>query len=120
VLLTHSLASLSIPSTASKSSCRGTSLLPWQPKSTRSPRAPERSEVLVSHEALWLGMGPPITWQRWAVSISSLIVFFSGVCYFASRHSLGHMAFASAMIFLLLAICYRIGEPPRWRFGDRD
>jgi hypothetical protein len=66
------------------------------------------------------GWGPPIRWQGWAVFIAWLIVFFSGVWYLASRHSLLHVVFASAMVILLLLICYWKGEPPRWRWGDRD
>jgi hypothetical protein len=63
------------------------------------------------------GWGAPITWQGWAVLVSWLIVFFSGVRFFAVRHSRLHIAFAAGMVILLLIICYRKGEPPRWRWG---
>jgi hypothetical protein len=66
------------------------------------------------------GWGLPITWQGWAVFIAWLIVFSSGVYYFAARRSLLHLAFAAVMVSLLMVICYWKGEPPRWRFGNRD
>ena len=66
------------------------------------------------------GWGPPITWQGWVVFISWLILFSSGVYYFAARRSLLHLAFAFAMVIVLVLICYWKGEPPRWRFGGRD
>jgi hypothetical protein len=63
------------------------------------------------------GWGPPITWQGWTVLVSWLIVFFAGVGYVVARHSLLQVPFGAAMAILLLVICYRKGEPPRWRWG---
>ena len=63
------------------------------------------------------GWGLPITWQGWVVFVSWLIVFFSGVGYLISRHSLLHVVFACAMVILLLVIGYWKGEPPHWRWG---
>jgi hypothetical protein len=63
------------------------------------------------------GWGPPVTWQGWAVLLVWLAAFFSGVRYFAYRHGLLHIAFAGAMVLVLLVICYLKGEPPRWRWG---
>jgi len=44
------------------------------------------------------GWGLPITWQGWVVFVVCTLV----------------------MSLLLLAICYKKGEPPRWRWGERD
>ena len=63
------------------------------------------------------GWGLPARWQGWVVFIGWLIVFFSGVRYFAVRHSLLHVPFAIAMVVVLLAVCYWKGEPPAWRWG---
>jgi hypothetical protein len=63
------------------------------------------------------GWGPPVTWQGWAVLVVWLLAFVGGVRYFAYRHGGPHVAFACAMVIVLLLICYLKGEPPRWRWG---
>jgi len=41
------------------------------------------------------------------------VTFVSAMRYFI-------LVFTFVMSLLLLAICYKKGEPPRWRWGDRD
>lgn len=64
------------------------------------------------------GWGPPVRWQGWVLLVSWLIVFFSGVGYLIPRHGWLHVAFAAAMVGLLILLCYWKGEPPRWRWGQ--
>jgi hypothetical protein len=47
------------------------------------------------------GWGLPITWQRWTVLISWLVVLLYGVRWFAYRHSLLHLVFACCMVILV-------------------
>jgi len=41
------------------------------------------------------------------------VIFVSAMRYFI-------LVFTFVMSRLLLAICYKKGVPPRWRWGDRD
>ena len=66
------------------------------------------------------GWGLPLTWQGWTVLIvwlaGSILVFR----YLLPRRAPLRLLFALGMVLLLLGICYMKGEPPRWRWGDRD
>jgi hypothetical protein len=66
------------------------------------------------------GWGLPGTWQGWAVLVLWVAAFILGRRYLVPHNVYAHLAFALAMVGLLLSICYKKGEPPRWRFGDRD
>jgi hypothetical protein len=66
------------------------------------------------------GWGLPGTWQGRGVLILWLTSFILGGRYLVPRNLYAHLAFSVAMVGLLLSICYKKGEPPRWRFGDRD
>jgi hypothetical protein len=66
------------------------------------------------------GWGPPKTWEGWAVLGAWTAVFVLGTFYLIPRTLYVQLAFALAMVGLLLAICYAKGEPPRWRWGERD
>ena len=66
------------------------------------------------------GWGVPITWEGWVVLLVWGAAFSLAKHYFVPRNTYARLAFAIAMLGLLLSICYAKGEPPRWRFGDRD
>jgi hypothetical protein len=66
------------------------------------------------------GWGPPLTWQGWVVFVGWFAVFIPGLIHFIPRRPVAFMAFTLLMGLLLMAICYLKGEPPRWRWGDRD
>jgi len=66
------------------------------------------------------GWGLPATWEGWVVLIVWLAVVGLGIRYLASGSLYAHLAFVLAMVGLLLIICYKKGEPPRWRSGDRE
>ena len=66
------------------------------------------------------GWGLPITWEGWAVLALWVATFLCGRRYLVPRNIYAHLAFAAAMGGLLLSICYAKGQPPRWRFGNRD
>jgi hypothetical protein len=66
------------------------------------------------------GWGPPVTWQGWAVFLGWFAVLISGTVYFIPRRPAAFVVFTLAMGLLLVAIGYLKGEPPRWRWGDRD
>lgn len=72
----------------------------------------------------------PVSWQGWAVTVAyALLYMVLGILFgaFAPAVTLGggsalegSVLFFSLMVLLtasLLAICYRYGERPRWRWG---
>ena len=67
------------------------------------------------------GWGLPLTWQGWIVFALFFILFALGVFLFPPNAKLGF--FLSYMVILSLAfmaICWLKGEPPRWRWGDKQ
>jgi hypothetical protein len=65
------------------------------------------------------GWGPPVTWQGWVVTIVWLGAMLLGLWVIGVRwHPVACAGFALGMTCVLLFICYRKGEPPRWRWGD--
>jgi hypothetical protein len=47
-------------------------------------------------------------------------IFVFAMRYFIPRGPIAFLIFTLVMSLLLLAICYKKGEPPRWRWGERD
>ena len=66
------------------------------------------------------GWGLPLTWQGWTVLAVWFAVVIYGSRYLLPRHVALHLIFVLVMVLLLLGICYVKGEPPRWRWGDKD
>jgi len=67
------------------------------------------------------GWGFPVTWQGWVVLIGFLILLGVGVPIFPPRKSVfSFIAYVCVLSVLLLAVCYAKGEPPRWRWGDKE
>ena len=66
------------------------------------------------------GWGTPLTWQGWVVYIGWFVVFALATRHFIPRRPVAFLICTLMMSLLLVAICYLTGEPPRWRWGDRD
>ena len=62
------------------------------------------------------GWGAPTCWQGWAVMGVYLVVVL-GATPLAERHMVAYLATTFVATALLIAICWRKGEPPRWRWG---
>lgn len=65
------------------------------------------------------GWGPPATWQGWVVIAVFVVLVLLGLPLFPPERELP----ALLLYFLVLngalfAVCWRTGEPPRWRWGD--
>lgn len=66
------------------------------------------------------GWGLPKTWEGWLVLLGYLLLAGAGtVLIDAQRHAGLLTAYLAAISVLLLAICWRKGEPPRWRRNVR-
>ena len=67
------------------------------------------------------GWGFPSTWQGWVVLLTYLALTLGGIPLVqASRGSMAYVAYAALLTLALLVICWLTGEPPRWRWGERD
>ena len=66
------------------------------------------------------GWGPPATWQGWIV----LLGFLSAQIWLAlrtlPRSPVDFMLGSTGLVVVLMLICWLKGEPPSWRWGDRD
>lgn len=74
----------------------------------------------------------PVTWQGWLVTVLyALCYILLGILFGAFAPLVTHeggsvlegsVLFISLLVLItssLLAICYRYGERPRWRWGDK-
>jgi hypothetical protein len=66
------------------------------------------------------GWGLPVTWQGWVALILWGATFLLGSRYLPAENFYAQIAFCLAMAGLLGSICLKTGEPPRWRWRDRD
>jgi hypothetical protein len=66
------------------------------------------------------GWGLPLTWQGWVVMIVWLAMLMGSAPLLRVHPPWVYGVFVIAMIVILVAICFAKGEPPRWRWGDRD
>lgn len=65
------------------------------------------------------GWGLPISWQGWTVFVLWSAALFLPIRYLLPRSLPVHLIFVLFMVLLLVGICYKKGEPPRWRWGDQ-
>lgn len=67
------------------------------------------------------GWGLPLTWQGWVVLVGYLALVLAGIpLLHASRGNFAYLGYVSVLTVAFIAICWRKGEPPRWRWGRRD
>jgi hypothetical protein len=66
------------------------------------------------------GWGAPVTWQGWLVMLVFLGALVAGALYIDPKVSLvGYVAYVTLLGAALIGVCYKTGEPPRWRWGDK-
>lgn len=66
------------------------------------------------------GWGAPVTWQGWAVLAGFVALLVVGsVVIPPARHLGWFFVYQAVLCAVLVAVCYRKGEPPRWRWGGR-
>jgi len=66
------------------------------------------------------GWALPLAWQGWVVYGVWFCAFLAGIPYVLRGHLVGWLVFVLATTAIAFAICYWKGEPPRWRWGDRE
>ena len=66
------------------------------------------------------GWGPPVTWQgRIVVAVWAAAFVVGAVVLLPDRRGTFAL-YALGMAGVLTLLCYLTGEPPAWRWGDRD
>jgi hypothetical protein len=67
------------------------------------------------------GWGIPITWQGWTVFVLFFVFVLLGAFWFLpSRGPISFLIYTAVLCGVLMLICWAKGEPPRWRWGDKD
>ena len=65
-----------------------------------------------------MGWGFPNCWQGWLVFAVYLVLFTLGMLLLrGDPHPAKYIAFVSAITLALLMVCWKKGEPLRWRWG---
>lgn len=66
----------------------------------------------------------PVKWQGWAVLVAYLVLLLSAVRYFVGQSMysskdipLGLLVIIIVLTAILIFICYKKGESPRWQWG---
>jgi hypothetical protein len=66
------------------------------------------------------GWGTPVTWQGWLVLLVFFAALTAGALYIDPRVSpIGYVVYVTALSAAFIGVCYKTGEPPRWRWGDK-
>jgi hypothetical protein len=67
------------------------------------------------------GWGWPETWQGWSVFIAYLALLLLGIVFFPPRAMLpAFIAYVVVLSLALVVVCWLTGEPPKWRWGDKN
>lgn len=66
------------------------------------------------------GWGVPSCWQGWVVLIGYLVLCFAGLLLLRPpKQVLSYALYQAALAIAFITICWKKGEPPRWRWGDK-
>ena len=66
------------------------------------------------------GWGFPSTWEGWLVLLAYLILLPVAVVLLPpDRNIPGFLASVFGLSTVLIAICWKTGEPPKWRWGGK-
>jgi len=63
------------------------------------------------------GWGLPGTWQGWVVLVAFLVAAPLGAVFLLGSGVGAFILYEAVITAVLLAVCFRKGEPPRWRWG---
>jgi len=67
------------------------------------------------------GWGLPLRSEGWFVLIAFVALVVLGAFVFPPRMALAsYLGYVAFLCVLLAGVCWVRGEPPRWRWGDRE
>lgn len=66
------------------------------------------------------GWGPPRTWQGWVVMVIMIAAQIALAIRYLPWRPLPFAVGTALVVGLFMLVCWITGEPPRWRWGDRD
>jgi hypothetical protein len=66
------------------------------------------------------GWGLPSSAAGWAFFVTWLATLGAGVIWLRRFQALAPVAFLAVMTLLLVLVCYAKGEPPSWRWGEKQ
>ena len=67
------------------------------------------------------GWGFPGTWQGLLVLVAYAALLAVGVRWLLPQHhQSGFLLYAGALTVILVLVCWLKGEPPGWRWGQKD
>ena len=67
------------------------------------------------------GWGLPVTWEGWIVfSVFIVAVFIVSFLIDPIKSTLLFSVANLIVLGILIGICWKKGEPPKWRWGDED
>jgi hypothetical protein len=65
------------------------------------------------------GWGPPVCWQGWVVLLVYIALLVAAPWLVSPHKTLsGYIAYVTGISAVLIYICWRKGEKPRWRWGN--
>ena len=65
------------------------------------------------------GWGWPSTWEGHVVMVAFFALLIAGVLLFnPESNTIGFAIYVFSLTAILIFVCYRKGEPPRWRWGQ--
>ena len=77
-----------------------------------------KSQYWFPAKAYGWGWGIPIRWEGWVVLGAYFALLLVGIALLRPRmHPVGFVLFVTGLSLVLVGICWRTGEPPRWRWG---
>ena len=66
------------------------------------------------------GWGPPVCWQGWVVLLIFIGLIIAAPLLFPPQKGLlSYFIYVFAMVTALIFICWKKGEPPKWRWGAK-
>ncbi|MDE2429187.1 MAG: hypothetical protein KGM99_10685 [Burkholderiales bacterium] len=67
------------------------------------------------------GWGIPTCWQGWLVLGGFIALISAGAWIFPPHlRPVAYLCYVSALSVVLVFICWKKGEPPQWRWGEKE